>query len=109
LPPSTRRVLIDECIDWRLSRHLRPHHVASVVKMGWSGLKNGRLLREAEPSFDVFVTVHRNLSFQQHVVRFDLAVIVLKCATNRLKDMEPLVPKLLKTIATAESGQVLFV
>lgn len=109
MPPSTRRVLIDECIDWRLSRHLRPHHVASVVKMGWSGLKNGHLLREAQASFDVFVTVDRNLSFQQHIVRFDLAVIVLKCATNRLKDLETLVPDLLKAIATAESGHVLFV
>ena len=109
MPPSTRRVLIDECIDWRLSRHLRPNHVASVVKMGWSGLKNGKLLREAESSFDVFVTVDRNLSFQQHVISFDLAVIVLKCVSNRLKDLEPLVPRLLKAIAAAESGQVVIV
>ena len=109
MPPSTRRVLIDECIDWRLSRHLRPHHVASVVKMGWSGLKNGKLLRQAESRFDVFVTVDRNLSFQQHVVGFDIGVIVLKCPTNRLKDLEPLVPGLLKAIATVSSGRVVVV
>ena len=34
--------------------------------MGWAGIKNGRLLAAAEKEFDVFVTVDRNLSFQQH-------------------------------------------
>ncbi len=70
MPPSTRRVLLDECIDWRLGRELAPHHVVSVSKMEWSGIKNGTLLRQAQGRFEVFVTVDRNLSFQQRVVAF---------------------------------------
>lgn len=104
-----RKVLLDECIDWRLSRHLRPHEVMTVVKAGWSGVKNGRLLRTAEASFDVFVTVDRNLSFQQRLIDLDLAVVVLRATSNRLKDLLPLVPPLLKAIATAKPGHVIFI
>jgi hypothetical protein len=59
------RVLIDECLDWRLARGLPGHTVTSVQRMGWSGVKNGRLLALAEQQFDVFITGDRNVSFQQ--------------------------------------------
>lgn len=35
--------------------------------MGWSGIKNGQLMQLAEASFDVFITVDRNLAFQQNL------------------------------------------
>ena len=34
------RILIDECLNWRLGRALTGHYAASVQKMGWSGVKN---------------------------------------------------------------------
>ena len=105
----TRKVLLDECVDWRLSKHFAHHQVTSVPRMGWSGLKNGRLLREAQSLFDVLVTVDSNLSFQQHIVRFKIAVIVLRARSNRLQDLEPLVPKLLQTLESAQSGKVVFI
>jgi len=61
------RILVDECLDWRLGRSLVGHECLSVTKMGWSGIKNGRLLALAEKEFDVFTTGDRNLSFQQHL------------------------------------------
>ena len=94
----TRRILLDECVDWRLARHLQPHAVMTVAKAGWAGVKHGRLLREAEARFDVFITVDRNLSFQQRLIDADLAVVVLHAPTNRLQDLLPLVPDLLKAI-----------
>ena len=42
------RILIDECLNWRLGRALTGHHCVSVQKMGWSGIKNGQLLTLAE-------------------------------------------------------------
>jgi hypothetical protein len=45
--------------------------------MGWTALKNGELLALAATHFDVFVTVDRNLSFQQDIVSFPIAVVVL--------------------------------
>jgi hypothetical protein len=35
------------------------------------------LLRLAQERFDVFITVDRNLAFQQDVSQFDIAVVIL--------------------------------
>lgn len=72
--------------------------------MGWAGLSNGDLLARAEGEFDVFVTTDRNLAFQQALPRFRVAVIVLKAPSNRLADLQSLVPMLLRTLPSAERG-----
>jgi hypothetical protein len=73
-------------------------------QMGWASIKNGELLALAAQEFDVFVTVDRNLSFQQNLMPLTIAVIVLRAPTNRLSDLKILVPKLLTAIASAEPG-----
>lgn len=77
--------------------------------MGWATIKNGELLTLAEDQFDVFLTVDRNLSFQQNLPRFNLAVMVLRAQSNRLLDLRPLVSKLLKLLPKAKRGEVLWV
>ena len=59
------RVLLDECVDWRLARDIVGHEVRATHQMGWSGIKNGQLLSLAVKEFEILVTVDRNLSFQQ--------------------------------------------
>jgi hypothetical protein len=103
------RVLLDECVDWRLSRAIVGHEVRTARQMGWSAIKNGDLLALAEQQFDAFVTVDRNLSFQQHLPAFKIAVIVLRVRSNRLSALLPLVPALLATLATARTGEVTYV
>lgn len=73
--------------------------------MGWAGIKNGQLLTLAEAEFDVFITVDRNLSFQQNLPLFNIAVIVLQAASNRLADLKPLVSEVLAILATVAKGQ----
>ena len=77
--------------------------------MGWTTVQNGALLALAAQHFDVFVTVDRNLSFQQNLSSFSIAVIVLEAKTNRLADLRPLVPKLLVAIETAHPGAAKFI
>jgi hypothetical protein len=72
--------------------------------MGRTAIANGRLLALASQGFDVFVTVDRNLSFQQNLPSFSIAVIVLGGKTNRLADLRPLLPGLLAAIDTAPPG-----
>jgi hypothetical protein len=98
------RVLLDECVDWRLARHIAGHEVKTARQMGWTTIKNGELLALAPQSFDVFVTVDRNLSFQQSLGVLPLAVIVLAAKTNRLADLVPRVPDLVAAIASAKCG-----
>lgn len=85
------------------------YEVKTVPQMGWAGVKNGQLLALAEAEFDVFVTVDRNLSFQQNLPQFDIAVIVLQAASNRLADLKPLVPKVLSILSTAAKGEATMV
>lgn len=98
------RVLLDECVDWRLSRELTGHDVMTARQMGWASIKNGELLALAARDFDVFVTVDRNLAFQQNVAALTITVIVIEAPTNRLTDLLPTVPALLNAIALAKPG-----
>jgi hypothetical protein len=52
-------------VDRRFRRALPEHEVFTVQEMGWSGMKNGELLHSAQAAFQVFITVDRNLYFQQ--------------------------------------------
>jgi Domain of unknown function (DUF5615) len=100
------RVLLDECVDWRLGRDIVGHDVKTARQMGWEAIKNGELLALAEQQFDVFVTVDRNLSFQQNLAALSIAVVVLHARTNRLADLRPLVPKVLGAIESAFPGAI---
>ena len=74
--------------------------------MGWKSKQNGELLTLAAKSFEVFVTTDRNLSFQQNVQRVDIAVVVMTAKTNRLADLRPIMPSLLKVLPFLMKGQV---
>ncbi len=101
------KILLDECIDWRLAKELPGHDVSNVARMGWQGSRNGELLNHArEAGFDVLVTVDRNLAFQRNLASGDLAVFVLRAPSNRLGDLIPLAPKLLAALPEVERGVV---
>lgn len=100
------RVLIDECLDWRLCRALKEHHCVSIKEMGWRGLTNGMLLQKAQEQFDVFLTGDTNLTFQQNLTRFRVAVVVLEAQSTRLVDTLKLMPQVLNTLTSIQPGQV---
>jgi predicted nuclease of predicted toxin-antitoxin system len=99
------RILLDECIDRRLAREFVDHEVKTVPQMGWAGIKDGQLLILAEAEFDVFITVDRNLSFQQNLQQCKIAAVVLQARSNRLVDLNPLVPEVVAILPTADKGQ----
>jgi hypothetical protein len=103
------KVFIDECVDWRIALEIVGHEVKTARQMSWSTIKNGELLALAAQDFDVFVTVDRNLSFQQNLPAFEIAVIVLRAVSNRLADLRPLLPELLAIIPAARQGVVTYV
>ena len=78
-----KRVLLDECLPRHLKRSLEGHEVRTVPEAGWASKENGELLALAAPNFDVFVTVDRNLTFQQNPKGFNIGVIVLIARGNR--------------------------
>jgi predicted nuclease of predicted toxin-antitoxin system len=100
------KILLDECVDSRLARHFSEFDVQTVHDRGWSGITNGKLLALAQVEFEVFVTVDRNLAFQQNIPKFSLAVILVHCVTNRLADLVALVPDIQRAIPIATRGTV---
>jgi hypothetical protein len=102
------KVLLDECVDWRLARDIVGHEVKTARQMGWATIRNGDLLKLATAEFDAFVTVDRNLAFQQNLNAIPIAVIVLRARTNRLGDLRALVPQLLAAIESARPNVIKF-
>jgi hypothetical protein len=100
-------LLLDECIDRRLAKQLKGHTVKTVPQMGWATIENGRLLALAEGRFDVFITVDRNLSFQQHLPKYNVGVIVIQSRSNRIDDLKPLVPAILSALPKCRAGRLI--
>ena len=71
------KILLDACTPRPLRRFLPGHSVSTAQEMGWGGLRNGDLLREAETHFEVFISTDQNLQYQQQVVGRRLAIPVL--------------------------------
>jgi hypothetical protein len=103
------RVLLDECLPRRLKRELVGHDVKTAPEMGWASRKNGELLAVAAGELDIFLTTDRNLSHQQNLSAFDIAVIVVVAASNRIDDLRPLMPRVLEVLVTARVGTVTLV
>jgi predicted nuclease of predicted toxin-antitoxin system len=101
------RILIDECLNWRLGRAFSGHYAVSAQRLGWSGIQNGRLLALAvENGFEVFLTGDRNLAFQQNVTNFAIAVVVLEATGTQLHQTLPPFPKVLELLQSLKPGAV---
>ncbi|MCI0335461.1 MAG: hypothetical protein L0228_19815 [Planctomycetes bacterium] len=101
------RILLDEFLPRRLKSHFPAEFVANTVQeQGWSGKRNGELMRLAEPEFDAFVTMDRSIEYQQNLSGFGLAVILLHASSNRFADLLPLLPDLLSKLRSAAPGQI---
>ena len=72
------RILFDKSAPYGLARHFEGHVIATAEERGWGRLENGALLSTAEESgFDVFLTVDKNLRYQQNLSGRKIALVVL--------------------------------
>lgn len=84
------RVLLDECLPRKLRGQFPGHRVTTVQEAGWSGKKNGELLRLAEREFDCFITLDQNMRYQHALQGFRLAILVLVAPNSRFETLLPL-------------------
>jgi len=104
------RVLLDESVPHDLLLHLPGFDAATVQALGWSGMKNGVLLRTARAAgFQVLVTVDRRLEYQQNIPKSGLALLVLQARSTRMPDLLPLIPAILAALVEARAGEVVHV
>ncbi|HEY3782154.1 MAG TPA: hypothetical protein VGL56_13810 [Fimbriimonadaceae bacterium] len=93
------RVLLDHCVDVRFSQLLPGHEVSNTKELGWEKLSNGKLLSAAkEADFEAFLTVDKNLRFQQNLAKIGLPVITINTRFTTLEDIAPFSGEVLKLL-----------
>lgn len=100
------RVLLDESVPRQLAGHLTGHSVTTVQAIGWSGLRNGELLRRASEAFDVLVTGDQSLEHQQNLDDLSLGIVVVAARDNKVGTFVALAGRILVAIASVRSAGV---
>jgi len=101
------RVLLDECLPRPLKRAISGHDVSTVQERGWSGKKNGELLRLMDGAIDVFLTVDQNLQYQQYLQSITFSIIVLVERDNRVPTLLPLMSQVQVLLETIMPNQLI--
>lgn len=97
------KVLLDENLDHALRKLLGQHEVVTVTYMGWTGLKNGELLRTAEDNgIEVLVTGDRTINYEQNLTGRRVAIVALSAI--QLPILKKNLPQIIAAIDNAAPG-----
>lgn len=97
------RILLDECVPWPVQKLLVGHDCATVQQQGWGGIKNGELLRLAEPEFDLFITTDQNIRYQQNLA--GRRIPILELSTNNIRRLRAAASMIQSAVAAAQKGE----
>ncbi len=97
-------ILLDESAPRMIQKRLSGLSITTVRELGWSGIKNGELLRRAGERFDVLIPADRKLRYQQQLEGRRLAIVELP--TNRVRIVADLSPALEQTLKTLKPGSL---
>lgn len=100
------RILLDENFPSDFAKQFAGHEIHTVHSLGWSGIKNGELLRRAHAVCDVFVTLDRNLEFQQNIEILTFGIVVVRANSNRMVHLIPLVADIIEAATRVAAGKV---
>ena len=104
------RLLLDKNITWDLRPYLLEHHeTISAGYIGWDRLPDDQLLARARDDFDVLITCDQDIPKDQDITGVDVAVIVLAARTNSIKDLAPLVPRILSALENITRGEIVII
>ena len=100
------KVLLDECVTKRLKPHLSELEVFTVREMGWSGVKNGKLISLCvDNHFDVILTIDKNMAYQQNLEKYPITIVVLNSSNSKLEEVSLFVPSFLKQLDSFEKNR----
>ena len=98
------RILLDACVPERFARFLPGHAVTTVrAHFGTTDVDDGPVLNRMTATFDAFVTVDKNLRFQQNLRGRPLRIVLLRAHSNAI---EQLVPGLLAALEQMHPGDL---
>lgn len=87
------KLLLDENLPIKLKHSFSgKYRVKTVNELGWSGKKNGDLLRAMSNSgFDGLITIDKNLTYQQNINRYAVTIFVLNVPDNKIGTLKPFI------------------
>lgn len=98
------RILLDNCVNQRIGKHIRGHEVVHARQKGWADLSNGRLIQAAESdAFDVLITVDKSIRQQTNLEGRKLILITIDSYSIVLEALIPFIPELERTLAELDS------
>lgn len=102
------KILIDECIPRKLKLDLlaHGHECSTVQEAGFAGKRNGELIALAELSFDLFVTLDKNLQYQQNLAGRKISILIVRTKSNRITDIRPHLAACLVAMQSIRPGQI---
>jgi predicted nuclease of predicted toxin-antitoxin system len=104
------KILFDQGTPVPLRHYLSHHTIETAYEKGWSNLRNGDLLREAEAEgFDALITTDQNLRHQQNLTGQRIGVVVLLTTSwPRIKNNTVLVVQAIDNLSPGSYEEIGF-
>jgi hypothetical protein len=100
------RLLLDEHLPIGLAVEFPGYAVHTVSGRGWTGIKNGDLLRRMSGQYDALVTMDRSIEFQQRIATLRFGIVLVRARSKRMQDLMPLVPSIRSALDTLKPGRI---
>jgi len=101
------KILLDECVTKRLKPYLKDFEVYTVMEMGWSGVKNGKLMSlSVKHNFGIILTIDKNIMYQQNIEKYPITIAVFNSLTSKLEELILFIPSFLKQIYQFEKKKI---
>ena len=96
------KIIFDENIPFPLKQFFPADDVTTVQLQGWSGFKNGDLVRLIDGRFDVFLLADKNLRYQQNLSLRQISIVELP--TNRWPLLKVIAARIISAVHSATPG-----
>jgi Domain of unknown function (DUF5615) len=104
------KLLLDECLPRNFKNCLLGHDCHTVPEAGFAGRKNGELLTLADKiGFQAFLTLDRGIEYERNLTQLRIAIVMIHAKSNRLADLLPQAPELLRALRSINPGQLVHV
>jgi len=98
------KILLDENLPRKLKADFgKDFEVSTVRNMDWLGKKNGELLGLIVfNGFDFFITIDKNLRYQQNLKKYNIIIFLLNAKNNRRETLQELIVRVIKKIKSGK-------
>ena len=86
--------------------HPTDNECFTVPEVGLAGKKNGELLTLAEGKFDVFVTIDKNIRYQQNLSGRNISILIIRVKSSEIDDLLRELPACIDALQSIQPGQV---